>query len=56
MTQLPLITTYERRKVFVKTEKNVLQMRECYSNLHSMGFVTNDLLKKVLTTEYVRGI
>ena len=50
MKQLELIT-----KASIKTQKNILLMRETYRNLYRIGMVDKATMDKVNNTNYVRG-
>jgi hypothetical protein len=51
MKQLELIT-----KASIKTPKNVRLMKKTFTHGYSLGMVSHETYKKVLTTNYARGI
>jgi hypothetical protein len=51
MKQLELIT-----KASIQTPKNEILMKKCFTDGFKIGMVSHETYKKVINTNYVRGI
>lgn len=49
------VTQVGHSKDFVITRKNEALMKQCYRDVYKMGMVSDETMRKVSSTNYVRG-